>query len=56
MKRNKSERSVETVERDEKRYWKIDSRMLKKDDVKDRWFKDDWLLIVIETHAMVAYL
>jgi len=37
MKRNKSERSVETVERDEKRYWKIDSRMLKKDDVKDRW-------------------
>ena len=41
MKRNKSERFVESVERDERRYWKIDwkidSRMLKEDDVKDRW-------------------
>jgi len=40
MKRNKSERFVESVERDERRYWKIDwkidSRMLKEDDVKDR--------------------
>ena len=44
------------MKEDIERCWKIDSRMLKKDDVKDRWFKDDWLLIVIETHAMVAYL
>ena len=35
MKRNKSERSVESVKRDERRYWKIDSRILKEDDVKD---------------------
>ena len=50
MKRNKIESSVESVERDERRYWKIDWRMLKEDYVKDR------LLIIIETHVMVTYL
>ena len=50
MKGNKSERYIESVERDERRCWKIDWRMLKEDYVKDR------LLIIIETHVMVTYL